>query len=330
MKYNLICMDVTLWREIVENNPSATFFHTPAWMEIFCRTFPKWENATFGIEFEDGNRAVFPLMRRQTIRGIRSYWHESMAPGVYGGPIFEFDAGSEHYSAINEVLSGYNNLLICSNPFSNWSPEGRFNQYETFIQVVRLEPDFGKIWKNYSKGRRHTVNFASKKGVVVREVDFFENYQAYFDIYCTQLKRWGQNATNHYPKRLFESIGRYSRINPNIKLWTAWLNDKMISGLIVFYHRKHLVTWHGATLEQYFEFRPVDILYSKVIENACAAGREIFDFTNSGGHENVVFYKERFGSVRLPMKFYKRRNMSGLVYRAERYFRTLTGKCPED
>jgi CelD/BcsL family acetyltransferase involved in cellulose biosynthesis len=161
-------------------------------------------------------------------------------------------------------------------------------------------------------------------------VDFINNFQTYYKIYQWQLQRWGKSATDYYPLRLFENLAESARTHSQIKLWAAFLDDKMISGLIVFYHNKHLVTWHGATLDEYFEFRPVDILYSTVIEDACKTGLEIFDFANSGGHQNVVNYKERFGAQNLPLYIWRRRDMGGLIYRLGRHIKNSLGVCPED
>lgn len=323
-------VDETMWQEIVDESPIATFYHSPAWTKILCETFPKWQNATFGLEFEDGNRAVFPMMRRPLIGILPFYWYESMVPGAYGGPIFQFPPALKHYDAINRELTKYNNLLVVGNPFSDWHPDKNLQKYETFIQILRLTSDFTKIWKEYSKGRRHTINYAIKEGVVVMQVDFLEYYQPYYEIYQAQLKRWGRKATDYYPLRLFENLAISAKANHGIKLWTAWLGNKMVSGLVVFYHNKHLVTWHGATLYDYFEYRPVDILYSAVIENACLSGYEVFDFANSGGHNSVVEYKERYGAVRLPLTIYRRKNVGGMMYRAIRHLCTYLGKCPED
>jgi len=330
MHYQMSQADDSLWQDIVGKSPSATFYHTTAWREILCETFPKWKDATLAIEYEDGNRAIFPMLRHSLVGALSFYWHESMVPGAYGGPIFQSPPSSGHNEVIEKILANYNNLLIVSNPFFDWHCGGNFKRYETFIQTLRLSPDFREIWMNYSKGRRHTINYARKQGIVVREVDFYNNFQVYYKIYQRQLERWGRNATDYYPLRLFENLAVHAQTNPDIKLWTAWLNNKMVSGLVVLYHNKHLVTWHGATLDEYFEYRPVDILYSTVIEDACKRGLEVFDFANSGGHQNVVNYKERFGAQNLPLYIWRRRNMGGLVYRLGRHIKNSLGICPED
>ena len=330
MQYRKLNLDDVTWQEIVDKNPSATFYHTPTWTKILCDTFPKWENVTIGFEFEDGNRAVFPMLRRSIIRSTPFYWCESTVPGAYGGAVFQFPANKIHHDIINREISKYRNILVVSNPFSDWQPTGNFRRYDTFIQVIRLTPDFTKIWKNYSRGRRSSINHARKNGIVVKEVDFLEHYQSYYKMYQIQLKRWGRNATDYYPLRLFENLAIYARTNPHIKLWTAWLDKRMVSGWVVFQHNKHLVIWHGSTLDEYFKYRPVDLLTSTIIEIACQSGYEIFDFAKSGGHDNVVEYKERFGAIRLPLSVYRHRNLGGMIYRLGRHFKNHIGKCPED
>lgn len=331
MQYKIIEARDSLWQEIADKSPSATFYHTPAWGKILCETFPRWKDATIGIEYEDGNHAIFPMLRRSAVLGkMPIYWHESIVPGAYGGPIFQSPPSLEHKGVIEKILANYKNLLIVGNPFFDWHCRENFSRYETFIQILQLSPDFGKIWRNYSKGRRHTINYARRQGVVVREDNFSNSFQLYYKIYRRQLNRWGKNATDNYPLRLFENLASFAQTHSQVKLWAAFLDDKMISGLLVFYHNKHLVTWHGATLDEYFEYRPVDILYSTVIEDACKRGLEIFDFANSGGHQNVVNYKERFGAKKIPLAIYRRRNLWGVVYRLGRHLKNYLGRCPED
>jgi hypothetical protein len=270
------------------------------------------------------------MLRRPILGHLPYYWYESIAPGAYGGPIFQASPSSDHYAIFEKALAHYRNLLLVSNPFSDWYPTKNLSRYETFIQILRLSSDFNNIWRGYSKGRRHTVNYAKKKGVRVSEVNFCENYHAYFEIYQKQLARWGHDATDYYPLRLFENLASLAQKQPEIKLWAAWLDDTMVSGLIVFSYHHHVVTWHGATLEEYFEYRPVDLLYSTVIENACQEGFKVFDFANSGGHQSVVEYKERFGAVRLPLYLCRRRNIGGKIYRMRRHVRNRMRRCPEE
>lgn len=330
MKYIVFEPDLLTWQNIVENNPYATFYQTPTWARIICSTFPMWQNASIGIDFDDGNRAIIPLLKKPIIGKIHSYWYESTAPGSYGGPIFEKPPTQEHYQIIDAELQKYSNILIVSNPYDHWVPKGNYHYYETFIQTIKLDRNFEKIWRNYSKGRRHTINFAKKQGVTTYPVKFLEYYEEYYNIYKSQLSRWGKNATDYYPLKLFENLAIASKDIVGIRFWAAFLDEKMISGLIVFHHNNHLVTWHGATLDEYFKYRPVDILYSAVIEDACLNGYEIFDFGNSGGHQGVIEYKEHFGSEKIPLIISKRRNISGLLYRGIRHLKNAIGKCPED
>jgi len=204
MNYKIINkLDYELWRNIVEKSQYATFYQTPTWASIICSTFPRWQNASFGIDFEDGNRAIIPLLKKPIIGKIHSYWHESTVPGSYSGPIFEKPPTQEHYQIIDAELQKYSNILIVSNPYDHWVPNGNYRYYDTFIQIIKLDRNFAKIQRNYSKGRRRAINFAKKQGVTICPVIFLGYYEEYYNIYKSQLSRWGKNATDYYPFRLF-------------------------------------------------------------------------------------------------------------------------------
>ena len=55
--------DVPFWDELVKKSPESTFFHTHLWHEIVAETYRDYSIATRGFEFDDGTRAIFPLIQ---------------------------------------------------------------------------------------------------------------------------------------------------------------------------------------------------------------------------------------------------------------------------
>ncbi|MFZ5919798.1 MAG: GNAT family N-acetyltransferase [Chloroflexota bacterium] len=322
MEYNLISLNESLWQEIVERSPSATFYHTPAWAKILTQTYPTWENATFMMEFEDGNLAVFPLLRRYLFNIKAFPWFESMVPGAYGGPVFRQEPGTDHLLAIEKELKKIKNLQIVGNPFFLWDPDQGFSKLGTFTHILQLNQDYSMVRKNFSKGRRDAISYSKRRGVTVNEADFSKYYQEYYRIYEDQTSRWGGQAGVHYPVRLFEKLAQEAQGNSNIRLWAAWQEGKMVSGVIVFYHNKRVILWHNATLTLSLKFRPVDLLYSTIIESACSNGLKYFDFGKSGGYLGVIQYKDHFGAQRVPITEYRRNNIVGTIFRGVRFIQT--------
>ena len=58
--------------------------------------------------------------------------------------------------------------------------------------------------------------------------------------------------------------------------------------------------WHGASLEDALDTRPVHALIDRLLDESCEGGFRWFDFNPSGGLEGVVRFKDWFGCVRLP------------------------------
>jgi hypothetical protein len=325
MKYRLLDVDRDLWQAILDKNNSATFYHTPTWVDIITHAFPKWKNSTIMMEFEDNNYMVFPLLCRPFLNHESFNWYESMVPGTYGGPIFIKEPEKQHLQNVDKELSHYNNLQIVGNPFFGWNPDSGFTEIETFTHILKLMPDFADIQKHFAKSRREAIRYSQKQGVTVNQVEFMTHYQEYYLIYQDQIKRWGNRAGSQYSFRLFEEIARQASYNSNIKLWAAWLNGKIISGVICFYHHNHVALWHNATLTNSLRYRPVDLLYSSVIEAACHDGIANFDFGKSGDNSGVIQYKEHFGAKKIPITVYKRRNFAGQIYRGTRFVKNYLG-----
>jgi lipid II:glycine glycyltransferase (peptidoglycan interpeptide bridge formation enzyme) len=87
--------------------------------------------------------------------------------------------------------------------------------------------------------------------------------------------------------------------------------DKVISGALCFHSKRHYVYWHGASIETYFNLRPVNLLLYEVIKNACEKGYLWFDFNPSAVLKGVKAFKERFGAqaLKCPIVELRPRNM---------------------
>jgi lipid II:glycine glycyltransferase (peptidoglycan interpeptide bridge formation enzyme) len=138
--------------------------------------------------------------------------------------------------------------------------------------------------------------------VRVRPATSINDYHAYYNAYQDSLQRWGERASMHYPRMLFENGFQLAKIYPdNIKLWLATVNEKVIAGAWVFYWNQHVDWWHGAAYASYFDHYPNNVLQTHIIIDALEKGYKFYDFNPSGGHENVARFKARFGAKKLPI-----------------------------
>ncbi|KAF5426258.1 MAG: peptidoglycan bridge formation glycyltransferase FemA/FemB family protein [Candidatus Methanomarinus sp.] len=286
-----------LWDDIVLNADGATYFHTYEWTKIIEQSFPNYSIVTKVFIFDDDVKAILPLMQSKRFFGLRKLYI-SMVPGVYGGLISNNRLTNEQIVEIyNHVVKKCSNLRIFGNPFiENYMPPF-FHKGTMFTHVLDLENGFKIIWKNYSKGHRYNAKKAKKDGVYVKLGESLEDYKKYYDIYEDSLKRWGDNATSRYEFNLFENI--YNLKSKNIKLFLALIDEKIVSGALLFYCGNHIVWWHGATLSDFFNHYPANFLQNEIIKESCEKGYKYYDFNPSGGHEGVMKFKDRFGAKRI-------------------------------
>ena len=96
--------------------------------------------------------------------------------------------------------------------------------------------------------------------------------------------------------------------SPDIKLWLAIFDGKVVGGNLNFYRNKHCVEWHASFLSDYFRYGVRNFLVHNIVLDANAKGYKYYDFNPSGGLEGGVRFKETFGTEKLPIKRWKWEN----------------------
>lgn len=299
------------WDKVWRECDYATYFQSREWAEI-------WSNHTQGkilpkpklVTFSDGKTALIPLSSQKLYWGLVSD-HMSSVEGGFGGWISTDPLQLEHAvllvdyltvrNRINIVwrLNPYDDLVFKAQPPITWDDE---------THAINLEKDFKSIYTNQSSAVRKARK-AEKSGVVVSIEDSLEGWREYYEVYQETIKRWGDNTISVYAWSLFQEI--FQRKSPHIKLWVARYQGKIVSGALCFYAKKHSVYWHGSSLEDYFQFRPVNLLMYEIMKDAHSKEYTWFDFNPSAGLKGVAAFKESLGAsplsspivlVQTPMK----------------------------
>ncbi len=249
------------------------------------------------LALSDGKQVLVPLSVQTRLKGlIRSYI--SSPAGTFGGWISGDELQIDHATALFQHLNGMGNLTWRVNPYDHLTVSaiaGAGQDDET--QVLDLAIGFDQIYRNWTKGHKAAARQAKKEGVKVRLAADQQDWHAYYEVYEDSLRRWGENATSRYKWPLFEQLAR--RNSPHIQLWLAEYQGRIIAGALAVSSKDQINYWHGATLEEYFNVRPVHLLMYVTIEYACAQGYRWFDFNPSGGHAGVKSFKKSFGTMAL-------------------------------
>ena len=292
---------IELWEEVARECEYATFFHTPAWARIIEKSLPKYRISTKVYVFEDGISAILPLMTSGRVYKKTSY---SMAPGVYGGPIAGGELNPERIRGIFSDLCRLNvrNMHIVGNPLFDYEMPAGYRCRDDFTHILKLDKGFDSIWKGFSKGHRSSAKKAERMGVQIDLARSSEDYGQYYRVYEDSLRRWGDRATSHYEFGLFQNI--FEEDNSDIRLWLARVGEEVIAGALVFYWNNHIVWWHGAALDKFFEYCAPNLLNTEIIRDGCQRGYLYYDFNPSGGHKGVADFKRRFGAEKRKIRIW--------------------------
>jgi len=281
----------TLWGKC----PYATYFHSREWAEIW----KAYSRETIVpdpklLEFSDGTKALLPLSRRRSYKGLVNSYLSSPA-GTFGGWISVDSLTVEHAKLLTEFMIHLGSLTWRLNPYDVLAFKSGVqitNDDET--HTLNLSPGFEHLYKGMTKGHRSAVRKAAKSGIKIEITSTLEDWKVYYEVYQSSLHRWGNRASSQYDWEFFSQM--HHRHSPNIKLWIAKYQGKVVAGALCFYSLKHVVYWHGAALGEFFNLRPVNLLICEALKEACDQGFSWFDFNPSGPHEGVRNFKKSFGT----------------------------------
>ena len=291
------------WDAVWEDCEYATYFHSREWADIWnvysngnISTFPQF------ITFSDGRECLLPISIQRRFLGFLMVGLSSPA-GTFGGWISKDKLLAEHVELMaNYVTKRFRAVNWRVNPYDPNMPLSiDKSARDDCTYSLDLNLGFDAISGDWSKGRgsmARKIRKAAKAGVSVRFANKLEDWQSYYQVYEQSLRRWGDEASSSYKWALFNDL--FQRHSQDIALWAAVRDGKIICGAICFYSKKHVVYWHGAALQEHFNLRPVNLLMSEIIRNACEREYRWFDFNPSGGHEGVTSFKKSFGAKPLP------------------------------
>lgn len=302
-------VDWDFWWNVAQKCSYATFFHTPVWQKLAVESNPSFEDVTVGFRLENGTQAVFPLLKVRglgPLQDLVSSFNLCYGGIIADGPLTQTDVNN----IFKEVTSWPTlRLQVIQNPFSDvFLPDMDFDADTMFTHVVDINDSFDNIFANFSSSHRANYRKGLKKGVTVEVAGSLDQYKKYYEVFRDSVRRWESGGEHVLESswELFEKGFYINREYPDLmKLWIASADDRVIAGAWVFYWNRHAVYWHGATLEEYFEHRPSNVLHTEIIKDAIANNFTCYDFNPSGDYGGVAEFKRRFGTNELPVSWYK-------------------------
>lgn len=295
------------WDEFIDSSDNGTIFH----LRKFLSYHPKgrFNDASFVLYKNNRMFSLFPavLIERDGKKILSSHGGAS-----YGGFVYDSNLNlKEAFSLVESVVEFSKDLkcdriqitippIIYQSKYSNYIDFALIKNGFTYLKrdvssVVQLDVDEDKLLHTYRPEARTAVNKAVKKGIKIMECEEFEEY---YKILEKNLKlRHNVTPTHTLPELL-----KLKKIFPDkIRLWGAFLGDKLIAGVCNFSaNEKVVLAFYISHNEDYQEYRAVNLLFFEIMKKYKEEGFKFLDFgiftVNMDPNWGLGRFKENFGA----------------------------------
>lgn len=285
------------WREC----HYATFFQSPAWAEV-------WERVSEGqtectperLTFPNGHRAILPLCFEHKYLGLLSR-HVASPQATFGGWITRDALDLKQASVLlRHMLERRSRSLVWRmSPYDELTllagKQLGLECRRDYTHALNLEGGAPALLAGFKNGYRSDIKKALKtQRISIEPATTLDEWRAYYRVYLETLGRWGHTAEEGYPWKVFQVLAELG--SKDITLWLGRYDGAIVSGEVCMYSKRHVVSWHAATLRDYLRTNVAKVQIYHVIADACSRGYRWFDFNPSAGLEGVQVFKESFGA----------------------------------
>ena len=299
--------DEAVWDKFVSDSNNGTIFHLRKFLNYHSKD--KFVDHSILIIKNKKLFSVFPAAERVVSNQKLLVSHPGSSVGSFVIPENLSIANSiELVSQIKNYAkeSGFNGIQITLPPnlyqkrLSNYMDFAFFRggfiyKKREITSILFLEKNIETTLKKFRPSHRRAVKIAQSKGVIVRES---EKYDEYYKILQKNLsKRHGVNPTH-----TLRELKKLKRIfKDKIKLFSAFIDGKMIAGIVNFIINEQVVlAFYISHDELYNQYRPLNILFYEVFSWAIESKYKVYDFgiftVNEEPNMGLGRFKENFGA----------------------------------
>ena len=295
------------WDTFVSCSSNGTLFHKRSFLGYHIDR--KIEDHSLILKIDEKIISVFPAAVIYSGSKKILYSH----PGAtIGGFVTKFNPSLKksfdlveslvHY-AKNENFFGIRVTLpldCYSDILSNYLEFAMLNIGFTYLKrevssIMFFSDTIGEAMKGFKPSHRQAIRKAEREGVKIRQSTDFETF---YGILKNNLsKRHGVTPTHS-----LKELELLNTIFPQkIVLYAAFLNDKMIAGVVSFILNKRIeLAFYISHDEKYQEKRALNLLFYRIFEKAIQNKTKVFDFgiftENEKPNFGLARFKENFGA----------------------------------
>ena len=248
-----------------------------------------WQNKKF-LEIVQSHRNIKTFQCAQY--SMLSY---TIGPVVFKTKIYiSRDFTENDISALIENLHEFSALQIdiyCTTglQFNNYFKNVTYGRQGTYIVDLNFSKD--DLFKNISSKRRNQIRKGLSEGVKVSQFVDSKIFDKWWEMYHGTSERGG--FTIQKKSLVWDALQL-----PECRLFTAWHNETLLAGNIIFTHNFPFY-WLGASIKKFSKFNAPSVLQWNIIESYHKEGFRLYDmggaeFDNSHGPTR---FKKSLGPV---------------------------------
>jgi hypothetical protein len=295
------------WDEFVHSSDNGTIFH----LRKFLSYHPKGRFKDSSVVFKKNNKilSVFPaaVIERDGKKILSSHSGAS-----YGSFAYRQNLNLKEAFDLVEGLLDYAKEIGCDKVQLTPPPMIYKTKYSDYIDfalvkngfdyvkrevssVVQLDVPKEDLLTTYRAEARTAVKKAVKQGVVIAEC---ERYEDYYEILKKNLKMRHNVTPTHSLDELLKLKNMFPGI---IRLWGAFVDDKLIAGVCNFSANDRVVlAFYISHDEDYQEYRAVNLLFYEIMKRYQDEGFKFLDFgiftVDMDPNWGLGRFKENFGA----------------------------------
>ncbi len=295
------------WDSFVDETDNGTIFHKRKFLSYHAKD--KFTDASF-VVLKDSN--ILSVMTGALIKRDGKTILSSHPGSSYGGFAYKSELSFKEAHEIVESLLKYANDLkvdavqltmppmIYQKKYSDYLDFALVRNGFTYLKrevssVVQLDVEKEHLLSTFRPEARTATKKAIASNVEIVETERFEEY---YEI----LKRGLQLRHNVSPAHTLDELVKLKSLFPTkIRLWGAFLDSKMIAGVCNFNANNNVVlAFYISNLEQYQNYRPVNLLFYDIMHKSRDEGLKFLDFgiftVNMEPNWGLARFKENFGA----------------------------------
>lgn len=283
---NRLSTDARAYAEAFEADPTATFFHSPAWLELAAR-------------FEGGRTRYWrhpdgPVLALLEHR--RGWLRRYTGPfGTYAGWVGP-GSGKRRPETPPFLRSLPAEYLV--SPYGSGPYDLPGTCLETHAaDLTGWSPDPADV--PWNRNHRRSLRAFSEAGLIVRPGNAAD-LPALLRLYARQVEGWGDRARRVYPDALLKALIETFLPGP-LRLWMAERDGHPVACRLCFHHREHAVEWLAAAAPEDRDQGVHVGLVHRAMSEAAREGCRRYDFNPNPGLPGVDRFKEGFRAQRIPV-----------------------------